>query len=432
MRKKINIIGAGLAGSEACYQLAKRKIPVNLYEMKPTKKSGAHRLDDFAELVCSNSLKSDSISTSSGLLKKELQLLDSLILKTAYETQVPAGGALAVDRDLFSKKITKYLYESKYINIINEEVENINNNDINIIATGPLTSDKLINNLLKYTGSENLFFFDAAAPIVSFDSIDMTKAYYKSRYDKGEADYINCSMSKEQYDKFYKFLISGETVKLKHFEDKRVFENCMPIEVMAKRGYDTLRFGPLKPVGLDNSAYAVIQLRQDNMSGTLFNLVGFQTNLKFKEQEKLLKLIPGLENAKIQRYGVMHKNTYINSPQLLNKYSQLKSEKNIFIAGQLSGVEGYMESTMSGLIGAINVSKMIDNKSLVEYPLETMSGALLEYISNEYNSNFQPMNSNFGILPSLNEKIKNKKERKLAYTNRGIEAMKKTIKAYSI
>jgi len=432
MTKKINVIGAGLAGSEACYQLAKRKIPVNLYEMKPNKKSEAHHIDGFAELVCSNSLKSDLISTSSGLLKKELQLLDSLILKTAYETRVPAGGALAVDREIFSEKITKYLKESKYINIINEEVEQINVDDINIVATGPLSSDKLITNLLQYTGSENLFFFDAAAPVITFDSIDMTKAYYKSRYDKGESDYINCSMSKEQYDKFYHFLINGETVQLKEFENKRVFENCMPVEVMAKRGYETLRFGPLKPVGLDSNAYAVVQLRQDNMSGTLFNLVGFQTNLKFKEQVKLLQLIPGLEHSKIQRYGVMHKNIYINSPKLLNKYSQFKNEHNIFIAGQLSGVEGYMESTMSGLITAINVSKMIKNESLVVYPLETMSGALLEYISNKYNSNFQPMNSNFGILTSLNEKIKNKNERKMAYSKRGIEIMKETIKAYSI
>jgi len=427
---KVKIIGAGLAGCEAAYQLAKRGIYVDLYDMKPDKKSPAHNLDTFAELVCSNSLKSDLLSTSSGLLKKELELLDCFILKVAYQSKIPAGGALAVDRKLFSDKITDYLKSNKYINIINEEVTKIDKLNYTIIATGPLSSLGISEEIKKITANDDLYFFDAASPIVNYDSIDMNIAYKKSRYDKGDADYINCSMSKKEYDEFYKFLITGESIDLKDFENKKVFESCMPIEVMAKRGYETLTYGPLKPVGLDKNAYAVVQLRQDNKLGSLYNLVGFQTNLKFQEQKKLLKLIPGLKNVSIEKYGVMHRNTYINSPNHLNQYSQLKKYENVFIAGQLSGVEGYVESIMSGLISAINIYKLINNEKMVLYSQETMTGALLEYISNTYNSNFQPMNSNFGILKPLDRRIKNKKERKLEYSKRAIICLEETIKAY--
>jgi len=429
---KVKIIGAGLAGCEAAYQLAKRKIHVDLYDMKPNKKSPAHTLDTYAELVCSNSLKSDLLTTSSGLLKKELILLDSFILKNAYTAKVPAGGALAVDRIEFSNLITNYINNNKYINVINEEVKKINKDELTIIATGPLSSDAISNEIKKTTSENDLYFFDAAAPIVSFESINMNIAYKKSRYDKGEADYINCSMSKEQYDAFYRFLITAQTVKLKDFENKKVFESCMPVEVMAKRGYDTLRFGPLKPVGLDKNAFAVVQLRQDNSTGTLYNLVGFQTNLKFKEQEELLKLIPGLENVIIERFGVMHRNTYINAPKHLNQYCQLNENENIFIAGQLSGVEGYIESTMSGLVSAINMYKLITKEKLVDYGNKTMTGSLLWYISNKYNLNFQPMNSNFGIVESLENRIKDKKQKKLEYSKRAIEQMDSIIKAYSL
>ncbi|MBN2852870.1 MAG: methylenetetrahydrofolate--tRNA-(uracil(54)-C(5))-methyltransferase (FADH(2)-oxidizing) TrmFO [Clostridia bacterium] len=432
MKKAVNIIGAGLAGCEASYQLAKRGIPVNLFEMKPLKKSEAHHSDYYSELVCSNSLKSTNQTTSSGLLKKELELLDSLILKTAYETAVPAGDALAVDREMFSRMITEKISQNKMITVIHEEVSVLDEKSINLISTGPLTSQSLLEGLQNYTGKENLYFFDAAAPIVSFDSIDMSIAYKKSRYDKGEADYINCSMNREQYDQFYHTLISSETIELKDFEKKKIYEGCMPVEVMAKRGYDTLRFGPMKPVGLDDHAYAVVQLRQDNSAGTLYNIVGFQTNLKFGEQEKLIKMIPGLKNVKVERFGVMHKNSYLNAPQLLNSFSQFKVHPDLFAAGQLSGVEGYMESTMSGLACGINISRYYNQQPMITFPQETMTGALLSYISDSFKQNFQPINSNFGILMSLEKNSYQKNEKKQAYYNRAVEVMKKTIEAYSI
>lgn len=432
MKNNVIVIGGGLAGCEASYQLAKRKISVTLYDMKPNKKSEAHKLDSLAELVCSNSLKSFVKTTSSGVLKEEMALLDSLILKVANECQVPAGSALAVDRITFSERITKIINDNPLINVVHEEIKSIPSDQLVIIATGPLSSDDLITSLGELTGKEKLFFFDAAAPIIREDSLNRSIVYKKARYDKGEPDYLNCSMNKEQYLTFYKYLISAETVILHDFEKKHIFEGCMPIEVMAKRGVDTLCFGPLKPVGLDDDAYAVVQLRQDNESGTLYNLVGFQTNLTFKAQKELLKLIPGLENSIIERNGVMHRNTYLNSPTLLNEYSQLLVNKDIFIAGQLSGVEGYMESALSGLICGINMARKFNNEEMIIFPLETMTGALLDYITNAYQKKFQPMNSNFGILSPLEFREKNKKLKKEKYAKRAIESMSKTISTYSL
>ncbi|MCK5812038.1 MAG: methylenetetrahydrofolate--tRNA-(uracil(54)-C(5))-methyltransferase (FADH(2)-oxidizing) TrmFO [Clostridiales bacterium] len=430
MNNNVIVIGAGLAGCEASLQLAKRNISVTLYEMKPNKKSEAHKLDEYAELVCSNSLKSITLTTSSGVLKEEMALLDSFILKTAKQCKVPAGNALAVDRYTFSKKITSIINDNPLINVINEEIKEIPSDQPVIIATGPLSSEDIINSLGNITGKEQLYFFDAAAPIIREDSLDHSIVYKKARYNKGEADYFNCSMNREQYFNFYNYLISADTVILHDFEKKHIFEGCMPIEIMAKRGIDTLRFGPLKPVGLDDNAYAVVQLRQDNESGTLYNLVGFQTNLTFKAQKELLKLIPGLENVVIERNGVMHRNTYLNSPKLLNEFSQLNQFDNIFIAGQLSGVEGYMESALSGLVCGINMARKINNNEMIKFPLETMTGALLDYITNAYQKKFQPMNSNFGIIAPLETRERNKTLKKEKYSKRAIESMKKTIKTY--
>ncbi len=432
MKNNVLVIGAGLAGCEASFQLAKRNIPVTLYDMKPEKKSAAHKLDGFAELVCSNSLKSNVLTTSSGVLKEEMALLDSLILKVANKCKVPAGSALAVDRHAFSEKITSIINDNPLITVINKEIKEIPKDQPLIIATGPLSSDDIINSLGKITGKEQLYFFDAAAPIIREDSLNHSIVYKKARYDKGGADYINCSMNREQYFAFYNYLISADTVVLHGFEKKHIFEGCMPIEVMAKRGIDTLRFGPLKPVGLDDDAYAVVQLRQDNESGTLYNLVGFQTNLTFNAQKKLLKFIPGLEDVVIERFGVMHRNTYLNSPMLLNEFSQLLLNDNIFIAGQLSGVEGYMESALSGLVCGINMTRKIENQEMIKFPLETMTGALIDYITNAYQKKFQPMNSNFGILAPLEIRERNKLIKKEKYSNRAVESMKKTISTYSL
>ena len=400
----INVIGGGLAGSEAAYQIAKRGIKVRLYEMKPIKFSPAHSSENLAEIVCSNSLKSNLLTNACGLLKEELRRLDSLLIKCADETAVPAGQALAVDREEFSKLVTKKIEENENIEIIKEEVTTIPDG-ITIIATGPLTSDALSSEIAKLTGEEKLFFYDAAAPIVTKESIDMNNAFTADRYGKGDSDYINCPMTKEEYELFYNELVNAEVTNKHEFEKGNLFEGCMPIEEMARRGSQTLTYGPLKPVGFDKKYYAVVQLRQDNKEGTLYNLVGFQTNLKFGEQKRVFSMIPALKNAEFVRYGVMHRNTYINAPKLLDNTFNLKGTK-IFFAGQISGVEGYVESIASGMVAAINAVQMIEEKEKIVFSEETMIGALSAYISTE-NKNFQPMNANFGIL-NCDKKIKDK------------------------
>ena len=415
--KEIKIIGGGLAGTEAAYQIAKRGIKVKLYEMKPNKFSPAHSNKNLAEIVCSNSLKSNSITNACGLLKEELRRLDSLLIKCADETKVPAGQALAVDREKFSALVTKKIEENPNIEVIHEEVENINDDDITIIATGPLTSDGLSAEIGRLTGKEKLFFYDAAAPIVLKDSINMEKAFTADRYGKGESDYINCPMTKEEYDVFYNELINAEIVNKHEFEKGNLFEGCMPIEEMARRGSQTLTFGPLKPVGFDKKYYAVAQLRQDNKEDTMYNLVGFQTNLKFGEQDRVFKLIPALENAEFVKYGVMHRNTYINSSKLLDATYNLNGT-NIYFAGQISGVEGYVESIASGYVAAVNAVQRLENGEKIIFSDETIIGALAKYISTP-NKDFQPMNANFGILNS-DKKIKNKMERYEYLANRSL------------
>ena len=436
MNNYIVIIGGGLAGSEAAYQIAKRGIDVKLYEMKPTNFSPAHKNENLAEIVCSNSFKSNLITNACGLLKEELRRLDSLLIKIADETSVPAGQALAVDREKFATKVTKTLEELSEknnfgkIEIIREEIEDVNKlaeNGIVIIATGPLTSEKLAENIKNLTGEKELYFYDAAAPIVEKSSINFDIAFMGDRYGKGDSNYINLPMNKEEYEKFYNELINAEVVELKEFEKKEIFEGCMPVEVMAKRGIDTLRFGPLKPVGFEDKRtgkrpYALVQLRQDNEEGTLYNMVGFQTNLKFGEQKRVFSLIPGLENAEFVKYGVMHKNTYINSSKLLDNTYNLKSNKNIYFAGQISGVEGYVESISSGYVAAVNAVQQYNNKEKIIFSSETMIGALAKYISTE-NERFQPMNANFGILPQLEEKIKDKKIKYEKLAKRALEKL---------
>jgi methylenetetrahydrofolate--tRNA-(uracil-5-)-methyltransferase len=424
---RVLVIGGGLAGCESAYQLAKRGIKVDLIDIKPRAFTPAHKNPNFAELVCSNSLKAKGPDTASGLLKAELELLDSIIIKTAYKHSVEAGGALAVDRDKFAQEITEIINSIENINIICQEYKEIDTNIPTIIATGPLTTDGLAENLRKLLSEDYLYFFDAASPIVTADSIDYDSAFWGSRYGKGGDDYLNCPMTKQEYEIFYNELINAKTVELKSFEGKEVFEGCMPVEVMAKRGIDTLRFGPLKPVGLKDSSgarpYAVVQLRAENKEKTLFNLVGFQTNLTFPEQKRVFSLIPALKNAQFVRYGVMHRNTFINAPKCLNQYYQLKDYPNIFIAGQLSGVEGYVESVCSGLMAGIYMSKYLKGEPLAAAPQETMIGALVNYITAP-NPNFQPMNANFGILPPLAERIKDKKTRYIQYSERALSAMR--------
>ena len=428
MEKKVIVIGAGLAGSEAAWQLAKRGVNVDLYEMRPKKMTPAHKTQNFAELVCSNSLRANNITNAVGLLKEEMRRLDSLIIKCADATQVPAGGALAVDRDKFSEMITETIKNHPNINVIEEELTQIPKGDIPVIvATGPLTSDALSQDIRTYTKQEGLYFYDAAAPIIEKDSIDMNKVYLKSRYDKGEAAYLNCPMTKDEFFNFYNALITAEAAPLKEFEKEIYFEGCMPFEEMAKRGEKTLLFGPMKPVGLedpktDKRPYAVVQLRQDNSEGTLYNIVGFQTHLKWGEQKRIINMIPGLENANIVRYGVMHRNTYLNSPQLLEKTYKLKEEKNIYFAGQMTGVEGYVESAASGIVAALNALYNQEDKQII-FPTETMIGAMANYIVDNTNKNFQPMNANFGIIKPLPERIKDKKERYERYANRSLEIL---------
>lgn len=432
MTNKVIIVGGGLAGSEACYQLAKRGVNVELYEMKPVKYSPAHHNPNFAELVCSNSLKSDQPTTSSGLLKKELQLFDSLIIKTAYECRVPAGGALAVDREKFAQQITDTIKSFENVKIINEELVDIPTDVPVIIATGPLTSDNLTKSLSKLLGEEYLYFFDASSPIVTFDSIDKDRSFVQDRYDKGDGDYINCPMNEQEYLAFYNELINAKSVELKDFENKKVFEGCMPVEVMAKRGVDTLRFGPLKPVGLRNpdgsKPYAVVQLRKEDAVGSLYNLVGFQTNLLYPEQKRVFSMIPALHKANFVRYGVMHRNSFINAPKLLTNTFQLKNNPNIYIAGQLSGVEGYIESTASGLISAINVYLKLNSKSPLNLSPNTMIGAIINYITNASASSFQPMNSNYGIINPLDQKVKDDKLKKQMIFDRSVEEISQVIK----
>lgn len=423
---KVNVIGAGLAGCECAYMLAKNGIKVKLYEMKPSKKSEAHKSDDFAELVCSNSLKSEEITNACGLLKKEMEMFGSIFIEAASIAKIPAGQALAVDRDVFSDYITKKIKENKNIEIISEEVKDIKSLDgIVVVATGPLTSDDLMKSISKLIGEDSLYFFDAAAPIVERESINMEIAYEMNRYgERMGGDYINLPMNKEQYENFYNELINAKRANRHEFDKLILFEGCMPVEEMAKRGKKTLVFGPLKPIGLDNPKtgeknYAVVQLRAENKEKTMYNLVGFQTSLSFPEQKRVFSMIPGLENANFIRYGVMHKNTYINGGRLLNSNFALKENKNIYFAGQISGVEGYVESAASGLIVAISIIENMKGKN-IEFPDNTMLGSLAKYVSTE-NKNFQPMNANFGILKPLDEKIKDKKERYKMMANRSLE-----------
>lgn len=451
MEKYINVIGGGLAGAEAAYQIAKRNIKVKLYEMKPTKFSPAHSNENLAEIVCSNSFKSNLHTNACGVLKEELRILDSLLIRIADETAVPAGQALAVDREKFSKRVTEELEKNSFIEIINKEIDEellqkmIDNNETVIIATGPLTSDKLAKKISKITGNEKLYFYDAAAPIVSKESIDFNIAFYGNRYEQEkkkdesieewkkrienqEKSYINLPMNKDEYEKFYNELVNAEVVELHNFEKREIFEGCMPIEIMAKRGKDTLRYGPLKPVGFDDPRYAkrpyaIVQLRQDDRSASIYNIVGFQTNLKFGEQKKVFSLIPGLKNADFIKYGVMHRNTYINSSELLDETYNLKSNNNIFFAGQITGVEGYVESISSGLVASLNAVAKINKCEKTIFPRETVIGALAKYISTP-NDKFQPMNANFGIIPELDKKIKYKKKRYEKLGDRALEKIK--------
>lgn len=413
----VKVIGAGLAGCEAALQLAERGISVTLYEMKPKKYSPAHHSENFAELVCSNSLKADRIENACGLLKEEMRHFNSVMMQAADMSRVPAGGALAVDRDKFSQFITDKIKSHPNISVVCDEVTEINPDEYTIIATGPLTSDALSQAIVKLTGDDGLSFFDAAAPIVTKESIDFDKVFYGARYDKGTADYINYPMTKDEYTAFYNELINAEKAQLKDFENNKVFEGCMPVEVMASRGFETLTFGPLKPVGLTNpktgkdDAYAVVQLRQDNTEGTLYNLVGFQTNLKWGEQKRVFSMIPGLENAEFIRYGVMHRNTFINSPKLLDFYYRMRKHPKVYFAGQITGVEGYVESASSGIMAGYNLACELLGKTMPELNIKTVTGALALYISNEANTSFQPMNANFGIVEKLDVKIRKKQER---------------------
>lgn len=431
----VKVIGGGLAGSEAALQLAKRGIDVELYEMRPKKSTGAHVGSDFAEFVCSNSLGSSDVTNASGLLKKEMETLGGELIKIAYECSVPAGNALAIDRTLFSSKVTEKIKQNEHITIINDEVEEIPEGNV-IVASGPLTSDKLSESIKSFTKEEHLHFFDAIAPIIEKDSINFDIAFYASRYDKGEASYINCPMNKEQYEKFYNYLINAPKIELKEFEKKaKFFESCLPVEVLAFRGVDTLRFGPMKPVGLVDKRtgeenYAVVQLRQDNSAKTLYNIVGFQTNLKWGAQKELVSLIPGLENANIMRYGVMHRNTFINSPELLNPSLQTRARKDLFFAGQITGTEGYTESIASGLLSGINMARHINGEELLVLPTETMLGALTNYITSPVQKHFQPINSNWAIVKEMDipKKIrKNKKEKNKILSDRALEVLSNVI-----
>ena len=420
----VKVIGAGLAGAEAAWQLAQRGIQVELHEMKPHKKSPAHHVDTFAELVCSNSLRGDKIENAVGLLKEELRRLDSLIIACADATRVEAGGCLAVDRQGFSNLVTQKIRNHPNITVVDGEVTEVPEGPV-IIATGPLTSDALSKAIGEYFGSAYLHFFDAAAPLVTADSIDMTEGWWQSRYDRGTPDYVNCAMNKEQYEAFVTELINAEEAEVHGFEDKRVFEGCMPVEVMARRGIDTLRYGPLKPVGLvdpktGKEPYAVVQLRQDNAAKSVFNLVGFQTHLKFGEQKRVFSMIPALKNAEFVRYGVMHQNTFLQSPKLLDRYYADRRNPLVAFAGQMTGVEGYVESAASGFLAAVAMAAKVQGKEIPDFPKETAIGALGLYVSDERIENFQPMNVNFSIIAPLEQRIRKKAEKNLAIANRSL------------
>lgn len=430
MKQHITVIGAGLAGSEAAWQLAGRGVMVDLFEMRPTKFSPAHHTDRFAELVCSNSLRGAGLDNAVGLLKEEMRRLGSLIMSAADHNAVPAGGALAVDRELFSHEVTKRLEEHPNIRIQRREVHKIPQRGITIIATGPLTADDLAEDIVRLTGEEALFFYDAAAPIVTLESIDLNKAFWASRYNKGEADYLNCPMTKGEYDLFCKALVQAETVEVKGFEEGNVFEGCLPVEVMAKRGLQTLAYGPLKPVGLQDprtglTPYAVVQLRKENLAGTLYNIVGFQTHLKWGEQKRVFSLIPGLENAEFVRYGVMHRNTFLNAPKVLKADFSLKINPDLFFAGQITGVEGYVESAASGLLAGLNAWRRLCRKEPVVFPSDTALGGLARHLEGSPSENFQPMNINFGLLPPLAKRIRNKREKNMRISERALESLSK-------
>lgn len=424
MMDKVTVVGAGLAGCEAAWQLVKRKIPVRLVEMRPKTSSPAHHSENFAELVCSNSLRSDSLNNAVGILKEEMRHLDSIIMESAKATRVPAGSALAVDRQAFSRRITEQLKQHPLIEVVQEEVTQIPDGPC-IIASGPLTSDALSKAIQEYTHADYFHFYDAAAPIIEKDSIDFSKAYIKSRYDKGEAAYINCAMSREEFDAFYEELIHAETAQLHEFEDETYFEGCMPFEEMARRGRQTLLFGPMKPVGLERpdgtTPYAVVQLRQDNAVASLYNIVGFQTHLKWGEQKRLLSMIPGLQNVSIVRYGVMHRNSYLCAPKVLRPTYQHVQRDDLFFAGQLCGVEGYVESAASGLLAGMNMANLMREKAVVELPNTCVIGSMAHYITHASERYFQPMNANFGIMRLL-EKVK-KKERKEAFANQALSVI---------
>lgn len=453
MKDYINVVGGGLAGTEAAYQIAKRGIKVKLYEMKPNKYSPAHSNQNLAEIVCSNSFKSNLHTNACGVLKEELRAMDSLLIRIADNTAVPAGQALAVDREIFAKKVTEAIKSNQNIEVINEEVvdlEELMEEAITIVATGPLTADELAKNISKITAQDKLYFYDAAAPIVTKDSINFDIAFWGDRYEqergkneeiedwkdrlkntKDKQNYINLPMNKEEYENFYSNLINAEVVELHHFEKREIFEGCMPIEIMAKRGEDTLRFGPLKPVGFTDPRtgkrpYALVQLRQDDTEGNIFNLVGFQTNLKYSEQKSVFSMIPGLENAEFVKYGVMHRNTFIDSSHLLTNTYKMKSIKNLYFAGQITGVEGYVESISSGLMAGINAANEFYGKEEFSLPIETMTGALANYISTP-NEKFQPMNANFGIVPGLEKRIKDKKEKYKVLADRALNTLNKIM-----
>lgn len=420
----VNVIGAGLAGSEAAWQIANRGVKVRLYEMRPVKQTPAHHTENFAELVCTNSLRANQLTNGVGLLKEEMRQLNSVVMQAADKHNVPAGGALAVDRDSFSKAITTAVKNHPNVEVITEEVTSIPSG-LTVVATGPLTSDLLAKEIVKFTGDDGLYFYDAAAPIVAKDSLDMDKVYLKSRYDKGEAAYLNCPMTEEEFTAFHKELVNAEMAELHDFEDEKFFEGCMPIEEMASRGAKTMLFGPLKPVGLEDpktgkEPFAVVQLRQDNAVGDLYNIVGFQTHLKWGEQKRVFSMIPGLENARFVRYGVMHRNTYLRSPEMMTATYQTKARPDLFFAGQMTGVEGYVESAASGLYAGINAAKLALGQEPVVFPPETMMGAMAHYITHASKKNFQPINANFGIVPRLKQKIRDKRERNLQLSQRAL------------
>ena len=433
MTECVSVIGAGLAGCEAAWQLAKFGHRVTLYEMKPRKFSAAHRSKNFAELVCSNSLKARRIASAAGMLKEEMRLLGSLILECAEKFSVEAGGALAVDRELFSAEVTKRVSECEKIHVVNEEIADVPEGNV-IIATGPLTSEFFAKKISRLIGADQLYFYDAAAPIVLADSIDMSKAFMGSRYNRGGADYINCPMNEQEYENFYEQLVSGECATLHECDKLKLYEGCMPIEVMAKRGRDAIRFGPLKPVGIFHPEtakkyYAVLQLRKENAQGTMYNMVGFQTNLKFSEQKRIFSLIPGLENAEFLRYGVMHRNTFIDSPRLLDSRLRLRARPNVRFAGQIAGVEGYMESAACGIVaGRFLADELAGNEKGLVLPKTTMIGALIDHITNQSSGDFQPMGANMGLVPALTVKIKDKKRRYETLAKRGLSDLAEELK----